>query len=47
MGPEGAKKLSWSFSPAKSRPATSSATLQVNLNADGKVTAYSASAGPK
>jgi len=45
MGPDGTKKLSWSFSAGKCRVANSYATLQVNLSTDGKVTAYSASAG--
>lgn len=47
MGPDGTKKLSWSFSSGKGRAANASGNLQVSLSTDGKVTAYSASAGPK
>ena len=45
MAPDGAKALSWRFSPPKGHSAGSSGHLDVKLGTDGKVIAYSASAG--
>ena len=47
MGPDGTKALRWTFSPGKGRATSSSGRLEVKLGTDGKVTAYSASAGSK
>ena len=47
MGPDGAKALSWKFSPEKWRNTGSAGRLDVKLGSDGKVLAYSGSAGSK
>ena len=47
MAPDGTKMLSWKFPREKGRGTGSSGRLEVKLDTDGKVTAYSASAGAK
>jgi hypothetical protein len=47
MGPDGTKTLAWSFSPGKGRATNSQGRLEVRLGTDGKVSAYSASAGSR
>ena len=47
MGSDGAKALSWRFSPEKGHAPGSSGRLDVKLGTDGKVIAYSGSAGSK
>jgi hypothetical protein len=47
LGPDGAKALSWRFSPEKGHATSSSGRLDVKLATDGKVIAYSGSAGSK
>ena len=47
MGPDGSKALTWRFTPAKGATSASSGRLEVRFGADGKVTAYNASAGTK
>ena len=44
---DGRKTLAWRFSPGKSRLTSSSGRLDVQLDSEGKVSAYSAAAGPK
>ncbi len=45
MSPDGTKMLSWRFPPADGHRKNSAGKLDVRLGTDGKVTAYSASAG--
>ena len=47
MGPDGAKALSWKFAPEKGHTGGSLGRLDVKLGTDGKVIAYSGSAGSK
>ena len=47
MAPDGAKALSWRFSAEKGHSTGSAGRLDVKLSADGKVMAYSGSAGSK
>jgi hypothetical protein len=47
MAPDGSKTMAWKFSQGKDHPGRSAGSLEVRLGSDGKVTAYSASAGSK
>jgi hypothetical protein len=47
MAPDGTKMLSWKFPRGQGRGTGASGRLEVKLDTDGKVTAYSASAGAK
>ncbi len=45
VSPDGTKMLTWRFLPAEGHGKKSSGRLDVRLGTDGKVTAYTASAG--
>lgn len=47
MAPDGAKTMAWRFSQGKGHPGSSAGKLEVRLGTDGKVIAYTASAGSK
>lgn len=47
MAPDGTKTMAWKFSQGTGHPASSAGRLEVRLGTDGKVTAYSASAGSR
>ncbi len=47
LSSDGSKSLTWKFAPTKSGSSRSSGDMQVRLDQDGKVTAYSAAAGRK